>query len=470
MASQALSKVLSELGLTSLYHSSRDTKLLCLQRFTRLFAYGCSTLILVVYLSALHVSETKIGLFMTLTLIGDTLISFVLTLFADALGRKTILAVGSLLMTGSGVVFASCGNYWALLAAAVVGVISPSGNEIGPFRAIEESTLAQLTPAAKRSDIYAWYSLIGTCGQALGLMICGWVVNYLRFSLEWEDIAAYRAVFWGYGVLGFIKFVLSVVLSHAVEAEKKIAPIEDPETAPLLGEGAEDVMPKKSFFRSKLPDISKESRLIVLDLCLLMGLDSFASGLVTPSWVTYFFHEKFNLEEGKLGSLFFTGNVIAACSMLVSSSLAKRLGNIKTMVFTHLPSSIFLALIPLPNTVLPAMIFFLLRYSTSNMDTVPRSAFIASIVHSNERTAVMGFLNVTKTFAQSLAPVITGVLVANHRFWVVFVAAGTLKVTYDLGILATFVGHKTQEDKAEEERREEEERRRAVEDGNEAER
>jgi MFS family permease len=125
MASQALSKVLSELGLTSLYHSSRDTKLLCLQRFTRMFAYGCSTLILVVYLSALHVSETKIGLFMTLTLIGDTLISFVLTLFADALGRKSILAVGSLLMTGSGVVFASCGNYWALLAAAVVGVISP---------------------------------------------------------------------------------------------------------------------------------------------------------------------------------------------------------------------------------------------------------------------------------------------------------------------------------------------------------
>lgn len=125
MASQALSKVLSELGLISLYHAPRDTKLLCLQRFTRLFAYGATTLILVVYLSALHISKTKIGLFMTLTLVGDTLISFVLTIFADALGRKTILAVGSLLMTGSGVVFANCGNYWWLLAAAVLGVISP---------------------------------------------------------------------------------------------------------------------------------------------------------------------------------------------------------------------------------------------------------------------------------------------------------------------------------------------------------
>jgi MFS family permease len=143
------------------------------------------------------------------------------------------------------------------------------------------------------------------------------------------------------------------------------------------------------------------------------------------------------------------------------------------MVFTHLPSAIFLSLIPVPTTVVPAMIFFLLRYSTSSMDTVPRIAFIASIVHSHERTAIMGFVNVTKSFAQSLAPVITGVLVANHRFWVVFVAAGTLKATYDLGLLATFVGHKTHDDKAEEERIEEEERRRtatAAEDEDEADR
>lgn len=126
MATQRyLVKFLEELGLRSIYNSPIDTKFLCIQRFVRLFAYGGSTLILVLYLSALGISDTKIGLFMTLTLVGDVLISFCLTLVADAIGRKTILAAGAALMSGSGVVFGTSGNYWVLLAAAIFGVISP---------------------------------------------------------------------------------------------------------------------------------------------------------------------------------------------------------------------------------------------------------------------------------------------------------------------------------------------------------
>lgn len=124
-SSGLLVKILSELGLVSLHHSRPDVKLLCLQRFVRLFAYGASTLVLVLYLQALGISKTRIGLFMTLTLVGDVCISFCLTLVADGLGRKAILALGALLMTGSGVVFAFCENYWVLLAAAIFGVISP---------------------------------------------------------------------------------------------------------------------------------------------------------------------------------------------------------------------------------------------------------------------------------------------------------------------------------------------------------
>jgi MFS family permease len=125
MATKYLVKVLEELGLVSLYSSTIDTKLLCIQRFVRLFAYGASTLILVAYLSAVGISETRIGLFMTLTLVGDVCISFLLTLFADALGRKAILALGAALMTVAGAMFALFGNYWVLLIAAIVGVISP---------------------------------------------------------------------------------------------------------------------------------------------------------------------------------------------------------------------------------------------------------------------------------------------------------------------------------------------------------
>lgn len=447
-------RLIDEVGLITLYKSSLDTKLLCLQRFIRMFAYATATLILVEFLSTLDISKTKIGLFMTLTLIGDTLISFVLTLFADALGRKSILAVGSGLMMGSGIVFALCENYWVLLAAAVLGVISPSGNEIGPFRAIEESTLAQLTAASNRSDIYAWYSLIGTAGQACGFIASGWVINYLRNELAWTNIFIYRAVFWSYTVFGFVKFLLSVALSQAVEAEKKDGPINDPETAPLLGDGVDEaVTKKKGYFASKLPNISQESKFLVLNLCLIFGLDSFASGLVPLSWVTYFFHEKFGIEEGQLGSLFSITSIISAGSMLVASSLAKRFGNVKTMAFTHLPSSIFLSLIPFPSTLPLAITFLILRHSTSSMDVAPRSAFLAAVVHPHERTAVMGLLNVVKTFAQSLSPVITGVLAGRNLFWVVFVCAGALKATYDLSLLAFFGKHKTHEDLAEEERR-----------------
>lgn len=130
MAIKFLRKVFEELGLVSLWASSLDTKLLCTQRFVRLFAYGGSTLILVAYLDELGISKTEIGLFMTLTLCGDVIISFILTMFADALGRKVILALGAALMAGSGVIFALFGNYWVLLLAAVLGVISPRYDSI----------------------------------------------------------------------------------------------------------------------------------------------------------------------------------------------------------------------------------------------------------------------------------------------------------------------------------------------------
>ena len=161
-------RLANEFGLTTLSNSSRDIYLLLLTRFIRMTAYGSSTLILALFFSALDFSDTQIGLFMSLTLIGDVLISLALTLVADGLGRRRILILGALLMTFSGAVFSVTDNYWALLFAAVVGVISPSGNEIGPFRAVEESTIAQLTEAETRSDVFAWYVVFGTLGTAGG--------------------------------------------------------------------------------------------------------------------------------------------------------------------------------------------------------------------------------------------------------------------------------------------------------------
>ncbi|KAI8590723.1 MFS transporter [Geranomyces variabilis] len=446
--------VFAELGLSAVYRSSVDTKCLLTQRFARLFAYGGSALTLVAYLSALDISDSRIGLFMTLTIAGDVLISFLLTLFADGLGRRTVLLLGAALMVASGVVFALSGNYWVLLMAAILGVISPSGSEIGPFRAIEESTLAHLTPPADRSDIFAWYTLIGVAGSAFGLMASGWALHALERAEGWDELRAYRVIFYAYAAIGALKFGLALMLSERIEIaqvrERNPGPAS--ETTALLGSNASSgslATTNRHYFQKTkdlLPRITPASRAIFIQLALLFAIDSFASGLASLSWVITFFQRKFDMPAGQLGSLFFTASIIGAASTLVASSLARRIGNIKTMAFTHLPSSVALALIPVPQTLRGAMVPLFIRHSLSLMDVAPRSAFLAAVVLPHERTAVMGAINVVKTSAQSIGPLITGVLVGRNLFWVAFVAAGCLKAAYDVGILVTFVGHRPREE------------------------
>ncbi|KAJ5774684.1 hypothetical protein N7457_009580 [Penicillium paradoxum] len=435
--SRYMAHVLEELGLATMWRSSLDVKLLCAQRFVRLFAYGGSTLILASYLSAIGISDDRIGLFMTLTLVGDVVISFFLTLFADSMGRKAVLSLGSILMAGSGVAFALFGNYWILLAAAVFGVISPSGNEIGPFRAVEESTLAHLTPHERLSDVFAWYSLIGTAGSAMGMLVCGWIINSLESIHGWAFIPACRVIFFVYAGVGIVKLIFTLGLSSKVEVQKEEPQEQSSETRPLLAQSAEDDAPKK---KGLFPSIEKDLWSLVIRLFILFGLDSFASGLASLSWMTYFFKGKFDLPEGQLGTIFFTTNIIAAASMLVASSLAKRIGNVKTMVFTHLPSAICLSLISVPSSLPLALTFLVLRACSQNMDVAPRSAFLAAALPADKRTAIMGAVNVVKTTTQSMGPLLTGILSRNGHFGVSFIIAGCLKVIYDLGMLFSFAG------------------------------
>ena len=273
-----ITRSLEEVGLAAVYRSHRDVKLLIIQRFVRLFAYGGSTLVIASYLSDLGNADSRIGLFMTLTLVGDVFIGFVLTLIADALGRRKILAFGAVLMAACGVVFALSGNYWVLLFAAVFGVITPSGNEVGPFRAIEESTLAHLTPSEHRSDMFAWYSLIGTAGTALGLLVSGWITNTLIGNKGWDSIGAYRVIYYGYAAIGLIKLVFALSLSSDCEAEKQPSTGNATETQPLLGSDASK-KPKKRSPLALVPSLSSESKKILFELCMLFAFDSFASGL-----------------------------------------------------------------------------------------------------------------------------------------------------------------------------------------------
>ncbi|MCJ1433532.1 hypothetical protein MMC27_002895 [Xylographa pallens] len=449
-APSLLSHLTTELGLRSIYHSPRDTKLLCLQRFVRLSAFGLSTLILVLHLSGLGISDARIGLFMTLTLLGDVASTSCLAILADGLGRRTTLMLAAALMSASGAVFALSGSYWALVAASVLGIMSPSGAEIGPFRAVEESTLAHLTPPALRSDIFTWYTLSGKAGTTLGTLACGWAAQALQHGDGWTPTRAHRALFAAYAALGFLNVLLPLLLSPACEASAPRSPPPPPplpsqaepgETTALLPAVAQSTPP-----RALLPSVSASSRPVVLRLSGLFAIEAFASGLVPASWIAYFFSTAHGMRPSALGALLSLTALISTLSILLAAPLARRIGLVRTMVFTHLPSAVFLALIPLPRGLPLAVLCLVLRSCTQSMDQAPREAFLSAVVRPGERTAVMGVLGVVKTLSQSVAPSVTGGLVQGGRFWVSFVVAGGLKVGYDLGVLGMFVGWRGREE------------------------
>ncbi|KAK6544160.1 hypothetical protein TWF694_000867 [Orbilia ellipsospora] len=449
-----LTKVYRELGIPALLSSPRDVKLLLTTRFIRLFAYGQTTLILALFLKALDISLKGIGLFMSLTLFGDVAVSLLLTLVADKIGRRRMLAFGALLIAASGAVFAVTKSYWLLVLTSVVGVISPSGNEIGPFRAIEESIIASLIQADERADLFAWYVIAGTLSRALGNLFCGWMITALQ-NAGWTPLESYKIIFLGYSVLGITNAVISSFLSARCEEQQPRKPQRDSgsvEAEPFLERDARDSMDSESRseqssirklsllqkFKSLLPHITRESRSILIKLCLLFGVDSFASGLMPASLITLYFHDAFSFPPGALGTLFFTTNLVSSVGNLLASAVARRIGLIKTMVFTHLPSAICLTLIPLFPSVYPAIVFLVIRSLLGSMDQAPRSAFLSAVMKPEERTAVMGIVTVTKTLSQSAGPFVTGIIGGAGLFWVSFVVSGGLKAGYDLTLLVMF--------------------------------
>lgn len=459
-----------ELGIKTITNAGYNVHLLLLARFLRMFAYGSSALILALYFAALGHSDEQIGLFMTLTLLGDVLISFLLTLFADKLGRRLTLLLGATSMVFSGIIFALSGNYYLLLLAAIVGVISPSGNEIGPFRAVEESTIAHLTEPQNRSDVFAWYVVIGILGTAFGSAVCGWMVELLQSRRGFSEVDAYHAVFYMYAAVGVAKASLTLLLTRKCEPEPKplvAAPppsLTEPsnsvaapdERAPLLP--PQSPPPKRTWKTPlKFLGISSRSLTILLRLCALFSIDSLASGMVPFSLINFYVDRKFHIPKNTLGSIMSVTTFISSISNIFSSALSKRIGLVKTMVFTHLPSAIFLGMIPLPSGLTATTILLVARASLASMDQAPRSAFISAVTLPEERTAVMGIVNVVKTLSQSGGPVITGILAGRERFGVAFVVAGCLKASYDLGLLTFFVNMRLHERR--EERRDEREGR-----------
>lgn len=437
------------LGLTPVLKSPWDVHTLIMMRFFRLMAFGQISVILAQFFNAHGFSEDKTGLFMSLTLAGDVGLSLFLTTYGDRLGRKNVLLIGAGLMTLSGLIFFHESNYYLLLLAAICGVISPSGAEVGPFRAVEESTLAQLTSLEARSDVFAWYTLLGALGAAIGSLVGGWTVELAMERYHFTPLEAYKTVFLTYAAIGFVKFLASCFLSHKIEAPTD-------ETEPLLASDNENAtqeqaelrnnIQKRGGLRRLLPNISPESQKIITTLCLLFAIDSLGSSLANFSWISYYIQRKFEISSGYLGSVFFVTGIIGALATLVGSGISRRLGPLLTMVVTHLPSSALICVLPVPSTVKGTIVILVIRACTAQMDVAPRQAFLSAVVLKNERTLVMGWVGTIKTIAQLPGPYVTGYLARHNKQWIAFVAAGSLKVIYDLSILSYFTKVKLDRD------------------------
>jgi MFS family permease len=398
---------------------TRDGWILFLTRFLRLFAYGSLSVILVFYLIGLGLTEPQVGLLLTLTLAGDMVVSLFLTTRADRIGRRRMLIIGAILMAAAGMAFAFTSNFLFLIIAGTIGVVSPSGNEVGPFLSIEQAALTHVVAPRTRTEVFAWYTLAGSVATASGALLGGVATNTLQRT-GLAPVVSYRFVVILYAAMGVLLAFLFTLVSSAAEVS---VPKEKSALPATL----------KGFF-----GVGRSSR-VVMKLSSLFALDAFAGGFVVQSFAAYWFYLRFGVNPATLGIIFFWANIFAGISALLASRLASRFGLIRTMVATHLPSNILLILVPLMPNLSLATLVLLLRFSISQMDVPTRQSYTMAVVSPEERSAAAGITGVARTTGAALSPIFVGFMFGHPSMInVPFFIAGALKIVYDVVLYKQF--------------------------------
>ena len=374
----------------------------------RSFAYGFLSVILGLYLDAVGLSPAAIGWIFTAALAGGAVMTIIITAVADRFGRRALLIVGAVLMALAGSVFALSRDPVLLMIAAVVGTISPSGKEVGPFLSIEQAILPQTTHDEQRTAIFSAYNLVGSFAGAVGALAVA-----IPSLLSLSTINGYRFLLWGYVVAAMVLAVLFGLLSRQVEAKERAG------------------------LQSRQYGVRK-SRPIVARLSELFALDAFAGGFIVQSIVAYWFYLRFKTDLNALGGIFFGTNFLSALSFLAAPAIARRFGLLNAMVFTHLPSNFLLLFVPLMPTLELAVIMLLVRNSLSQLDVPTRQSYTMAVVDTDERAASAGILSVARNAGAAVAPLFTGAILAAPTLGLPFLLAGGLKIIYDLWIFTVF--------------------------------
>jgi MFS family permease len=403
----------------------RDARLLFATRTLRLFAFGGLSVVLVLYLTAVGIDAGAIGLILTVALLGDAAISLWLTTHADRLGRRRVLLIGAALMILTGAVFTLTDNAWILGIVAVVGVLSPNGNEVGPFLAVEQASLAQVVGDSQRTRVFGWYQLSGSFAQATGALVGGLIAT----TLQGHGAAAapsYRALLIGYTLLGAAIGLLVVLLSPAVE----------PEVA-----GDETIRRRLGLHRSQR---------VVARLSALFALDAFGGGFVMQSLIAFWLAVRYGADPAVIGGVLFVANILSGFSGLVATRLAIRFGLIRTMVFSHLPSNILLMLVPFMPTIELAVALLFVRFAISQMDVPTRQSYTMAVVDPDERSAAAGVTGIARSLGAAVSPTLATPLMAVPGLAAIpFLVGGGLKVVYDLLLYREFINVRPPEEQPE---------------------
>jgi hypothetical protein len=306
----------------------------------------------------------------------------------------------------------------------------------------------------------AWYVTISTWGLSVGGEIAGRTIEFLQEGRGWSLTDAYHSIFIGYAVMGVVNSTLAYFLTDACEADHasdaydqvsqtESDDIELDEQEPSIQRAQKVLEPPTaqssgllSRMGSWLSNISAPTRQIMYKLWFLLMADSLADGMVPFTLCNLWLERQFNPSKATLGDVTAISYLLAAISSVFAGPLARRIGLINTMVFTHVPSSAAVFLFGLPSHFWMSVVLLFVRAGLNNMDQAPRAAFIAAVVKPEERTAVMGITSTLRTIAAMIGPSITGLLATGDRFWVAFLIAGALRLAYDFGLYALFVNMK----------------------------
>jgi len=379
-------------------------------RSARAFGDGFVSLLLPVYLLRLGYEPFAIGAIITSTLVGSAVLTLVLGMVAHRYSRRWMLLGACLLMIGTGAGFALIHAYWPLLIVAFIGTLNPSSGDVSIFLPLEHTVLAEVAGPARRTALFARYSLFGTLVGAAGTLAAA-LPDLIAARFGVAQHTALQVMFWVYGALGAVALLLYRPLSPAVEA--------DPEAG----------IPARPLGKSKR---------IVYSLAALFSLDSFGGGFFVQSLLALWLFQAYHLSVAAASAILFWSSLCAAMSFLVAVPLSERIGLINTMVFTHLPSNVFLILVPFAPNLATVIGLLLARNALSQMDVPTRTSYVMAVVTPAERPAAASVTAVPRSLAASVSPILAGYLLSLSAFGWPLIIGGVLKAAYDLLLLLKF--------------------------------